>query len=98
MNFLSEEKNHVFAVKVESVVIGFALAYELMRFDGNGNMLYLHQIEVLPEFRNQGMGINLMSHRLEYCKERGFLKLFLISEKSNRSAMALYRDWWHHQV
>lgn len=98
MNFLSEEKNHVFAVKVESVVIGFALAYELMRFDGNGNMLYLHQIEVLPEFRNQGMGINLMSHRLEHCKERGFLKLFLISEKSNRSAMALYRDWWHHQV
>ncbi len=88
--YLANEANYLIVCKQNEQVVGFAYGYELQRFDGQGRMMYLHQIEVLPEYRKQGIGRQLISEFIHICKHRNFLRLFMITNKSNKPSVALY--------
>lgn len=53
-------------------------------------MMYMHAIEVLSEYRKQGIGKALMNELIRICKKNNFVKMFLITEKSNIPAITLY--------
>jgi len=53
-------------------------------------MMYIHQVEVLPEFRQKGIGKQLMEGFIELCKNNNCGRLFLITNKSNVAALTLY--------
>jgi len=88
--FLSSDKNYMLVYRIEDKVAGFAYGYELQRFDGRKNMMYMHQVEVLPEFRKGGIGRKLMEGFIEICKNNDCQRLFLITNKSNTAAVTLY--------
>ncbi|QVK17670.1 GNAT family N-acetyltransferase [Mycoplasmatota bacterium] len=90
IQFLSNDKNHLIIYYVEDKIAGFVLGYELQRFDGKNNMMYMHEIEVLPDYRKKGIGKKLMDSLKEICKNRNVFRIFLITEKSNLPAVALY--------
>lgn len=90
--FLTGENNYLLIYRYKDNIAGFAYGYELQRFDGRNNMMYMHQVEVLPEFRQLGIGKKLMEGFMEICKENGCGRLFLITNKSNESAVALYNS------
>lgn len=46
---------------------------------------------ISPEWRRQGLGIEMMDRVAEQCRVRGVRKLFLEVRSSNASALALYR-------
>lgn len=71
-------------------IIGFAYGYELNRLDSQGDMLYIHEVGVLPEYHRQGIGAELMRNIKSACKLLGICKFFLFMQKSNEAAMGLY--------
>lgn len=90
--FLVNDHNYLLVYEHENKVVGFAYGYELQRFDGRGNMMYMHQVEVHYEFRQKGIGRKLMESFIEICKRRDCDRLFLITNKSNIPAITLYHS------
>lgn len=46
---------------------------------------YISEVMVIPEFQNQGIGKKLIKSTLNYCKENGFIKIFLTAAKGRES-------------
>lgn len=90
--FLSNSSNWIFACIENKRIIGFAYGYELNRLNDIGNMLYIHEISVLPEFHRQGIGKQILNGIRSLCKLTGICKVFLFTEKSNIAACALYES------
>lgn len=90
VSFLSKDANYFLAYIQEERIIGYALAYVLERYDGSAPMMYMHEIEVEVPSRRLGIGRKLLAEMQGICKENGFMKLFLITNKSNEPAVSLY--------
>lgn len=88
--FLMNSKNWIFACVQEEQIIGFAYGYELNRLDNQGNMLYIHEVGVLPQYQRQGIGFQILTDIKKLCKLTGICRLFLITQKHNAAACALY--------
>lgn len=73
-------------------VIGFAYGYNLNRLNNIGNMLYIHEVGVLPEFQRQGIAREILVEIKSLCRSNGICKMFLFTEKSNLPACALYES------
>ncbi len=90
VSFLSKDANYFLAYIQEERIIGYVLAYALERYDGRAPMMYMHEIEVEAPWRRLGIGRKLLAEMQGICKENGFMKLFLITNKSNEPAVGLY--------
>lgn len=90
--FLSQQDNWLFACIENDRIIGFCYGYELNRLNSIGNMLYIHEVGVLPEYQRQGIGKNMLAKIKEQCKSIGICRIFLVTEKSNVAACALYQS------
>jgi len=90
--FLANPMCLIFACIENNRVIGFAYGYELNRLNNIGNMLYIHEVSVLPEFQRQGVGKHILTGVKSLCKLTGICRFFLVTEKSNRAACALYES------
>lgn len=90
--FLSNPMCWIFACIEKNRVIGFAYGYELNRLNNIGNMLYIHEVGVLPEYQRQGVGKQILNGIKSLCKLSGICRFFLFTEKSNRPACALYES------
>lgn len=53
-------------------------------------MLYIHEVGVLPQYQRQGVGYHLLTQLKCICSFNGITKLFLLTERSNAAACALY--------
>ena len=83
-------KNWIFACIQGEQIIGFAYGYELNRLDNRRNMLYIHEVSVLPEYQRQGIGLSILSDIEQLCKLSRICKIFLFTQKHNTAACALY--------
>lgn len=88
--FLSNPMNWVFACIQEEKIVGFAYGYELNRLDNKGDMLYIHEVGVLPQYHRQGIGFEILTGIKKLCKLTGICKFFLFTQKHNIAACALY--------
>jgi len=88
--FLTNPMNWIFSCIQEGKIIGFAYGYELNRLDNKGNMLYIHEVGVLPQYHRQGIGFQLLTGVKYLCKLTGICRFFLITQKHNVAACALY--------
>lgn len=88
--FLLDSKNWLFACIEQDKIIGFAYGYELNRLDSKGNMLYIHEVGVLPQYHRQGIGRSLIEKLAEITAKLGICRFFLSTQKSNLPACALY--------
>lgn len=88
--FLSDPKNWIFACLEEGAVIGFAYGYELVRLDGAGYMLYLHEVGVAEEYWRQGIATRILEGVRTLCALSGICRFFLFTQPDNRKACALY--------
>ncbi|HAS73119.1 MAG TPA: hypothetical protein DCS67_03135 [Clostridiales bacterium UBA8960] len=100
-NFICEENARIFlanpmcwmvACLDEGRVIGFAYGYELNRLNDIGNMLYIHEVGVLPEYQQQGVGKLIFAELKALCKQKRICRIFLFTEKSNQPACGLYES------
>ena len=61
-NIFLNSMNWIFAGVVANQILGSAYGYELNRLDNKGNMLYIHEMGVLPQYQRQGIGHQMLTH------------------------------------
>ena len=89
--FLLNPMNWMFVCIENQQIVGFAYGYELNRLDGKGNMLYIHEVGVLPEFQRLGIGLQILQHIKSLCKLKGICRFFLFTQRHNVAACSLYK-------
>ncbi|MBN2380611.1 GNAT family N-acetyltransferase [candidate division WOR-3 bacterium] len=90
--FLSKETNYLLAAYVGGIFAGFAYAYELDRIEREEPMMFFYSIDVLPEYRRQGVGKRLISELKRICAERNVSKMYVLTDEANAAAMKLYQS------
>ena len=90
-NFVKDKNSYGFIVRNEEKIIGFAFGYVLLKPDGKKSF-YLHAIDIMKIYQNNGYGTGLMKFILEYVKKIGCYKMFLLTNKSNVSACKCYSN------
>lgn len=96
-DFLADSKNVLLVAEEEGTPLGFLLAYRLPRWEQARPMMFLYEIEVLEPYRRQGIGRALMGEIKRRSRQMGCLKLFLITNASNATAMAMYESTGAHR-
>ena len=89
LDFLNGENHFAYIAKTDSAIIGFAYGYLLPKPDGRKD-LYLHAIDVMEAYQNQGHGTELMRFIHSHAKSLGCRKLFLITNTGNAPACRCY--------
>ena len=88
--FLSDERNWLFAAMEDAQIVGFAYGCEVHRPNGT-KCLYIHEVGVMDARQRQGVGTTMMEALKEACRAREIPKFFLYTEQENVGANALYR-------
>lgn len=87
--FIEDETILSYVAVHEEEVIGFTYGYLLKRINSLP-MLYIHSVDVVKEYRGQGVGTLMMTEMLDLKARNKVSKVFLITNKSNKHAVALY--------
>jgi aminoglycoside 3-N-acetyltransferase I len=90
-NFLAQSSNYVMVALVDTNVVGFLLAYELPRLDGQVPMLFVYEIEVDSDYRRRGIGSSLIAKAIDIVKQNKWTKAFVFTNRANSPADALYQ-------
>lgn len=90
--FLANQTNYLLAAYVDNSLAGFLYAYELDRLEQDKPMMFLYSIDVLPEYRRQGIGKRLIVELKRICAERSVSKMFVLTDEENTAAMRLYQS------
>lgn len=53
-------------------------------------MLFIYSIDVIKDYRKQGIGTQLMEQVIQYGKDHQCYKAFVITNRSNKNACLLY--------
>ena len=90
--FLKKETN-ILLVALDGVTpVGFLLAYELDRIDKPNPMILLYEISVDENHRRQGAATALITALKAICRERSVVKMWVLTNESNRAAMRIYES------
>ena len=88
--FLAQPQNWLFACVEEGRILGFCQGYVCARLNGAGGLLYVHELTVLPAYRRRGIGKTMLDMLKIFCRLSGIRRVFLITQRSNLPAVALY--------
>ena len=78
--------------RLQNKPIGFAYGCRLAIPDGTKE-IYLHSIDILPEYQGKGHGTNFFESILSFARENRFSKLFLCSSQSLPAARRIYEKF-----
>ena len=90
--FFEDEKNILLVAYGNSQPRGFLYAYLLEDIKGEQPKMFLYSIDVLESHRRKGIGTELIGVLKRVAKENSCSKIFVITNKSNVAAMALYKN------
>ena len=88
-NFIEDKDCVGFFVYSDQDILGYIYGYILPRLHGRP-MLYIHNVAVKKKYHHLGIGTLLMDTIKEFAKENKMLKIFLITNKSNKEAVGLF--------
>ncbi len=87
--FLHEKNAYGYIAASNGKAVGFAYGYVLNEPSGQ-KVYYLHAIDVMEGWQNQGLGTELVRFVHEHSKALGCRKMFLLTSKRNASACRCY--------
>lgn len=90
--FLQNQKNHVFVASINKIVIGGLTAYEMEMYKNDTSEMFLFEIEVKAQYKQQGVGRLLIQALKDVCKQRNIKQIFVVTSRNNLSALKLYES------
>lgn len=91
-SFLADRRNVLLFAFARRKAVGYLRATELRQLSTRHPQMFLYEITVEEAFRRQGVGKALVNTLLQYCRERGFEEVFVLTDPANVAAVALYRS------
>jgi len=90
--FLSRPNNILIGAYDDNQTVGIGIGYVLDRTETGSPMFYIHDIEVAAHVRRQGVGCKIIDVFIRLARKAGALKMFVITDRDNVAAMALYES------
>lgn len=91
--FIIDDDNYCFVGILEDKIVAFLYGYGMLRPDGK-SMFYIHSVDVLPDYQNNGIGTKLMEYVVNYIKDEGkYYKFFVLTENDNIRACKVYQKF-----
>lgn len=87
--FLEDAAGFAFGAYVDGVPAGLAWGV-CMRYPNGRSVAYLHELDVLDEFRRRGIATMLVERSMTLARERGASRFWLSTGGHNDVAQALY--------
>ena len=88
-SFINEKNAYGYIAVHNGKAVGFAYGYVLNGPDGQ-KVYYLHAIDIMEGWQNQGYGTELVRFIHKHSKTLGCRKMFLLTYKHNASACRCY--------
>lgn len=67
------------------------LVYDYGEYTETNNKLYLSRLIVKKEYRNQGIGQELLKYMIALCKENGYRQITVGVDTANKNAVHIYK-------
>ncbi|HBS47813.1 TPA: GNAT family N-acetyltransferase [Candidatus Dependentiae bacterium] len=90
--FIGSDDNALFIAFWEGKAAGFLTAHRLQRFDKRKAEVLLYEVGVHQNYRRRGIGKALIEEVKKWATEVGADKVWVLTEKGNEAAMAMYRS------
>ena len=89
--FLENDTHHLFIAYEADTAVGFVSGIEMTHPD-KGTEMFLYELEVVEEFRMQGIGKALVSALGNLAKQRNCYGMWVLTDDDNTAGMATYRS------
>ena len=80
----------LFVLRIDGKVVGMANALVTVSTAEGGQVLLLEDVIVRSEHRVRGLGRRLVEHVLDWAREQGMLRVTLLVDRDNQSALNFY--------
>ena len=90
--FLSDARHRLVVAVEENLVVGFVTAVIYLHPDKSAPELWINEIGVTPTYQRRGIGKMLLEALLEDAKQSGCVEAWVLTERANIAAMAMYRS------
>jgi ribosomal protein S18 acetylase RimI-like enzyme len=87
--FLSDPRHHIAVALDSGRVIGFASGVHYVHPDKPAEM-FINEVGVASEYQGRGLGKAIMKTLLDHARSLGCVNAWVLTERSNKAAMALY--------
>ena len=87
---LEDERTLFFVAFEEGTPVGLVLAHELPRRHGDESKLLVYEVDVADGYRRRGIGKALLAELAAVARERGIRRGWVLTDRDNEAAMALY--------
>jgi GNAT superfamily N-acetyltransferase len=84
-------RGRIFVLRNESRIIGMINLLITISTAEGGFVLLLEDLVIKQDHRGQGYGSQLVDYAHRYAKEKGFLRITLLTDKPNARALEFYR-------
>ena len=89
-NALQDDRTYLYVAKTDQQIIAYCLVYKFPSIYSTHNLAYLYDIEVLQEFRQNGIGRALINKLKEQLTKDKVNELWLGTSTGNISGQALF--------
>lgn len=89
---LAKDSFFVFVALVEEKVVGGLTAYTLPQYYSQSPLVYIYDLAVQTQWQRQGIGKQLISGIIHYCKEIGAEEVFVQAEEEDVHAVEFYHS------
>ena len=90
--FLADPRHRLVVALDQNILVGFVSAVIYVHLDKSRPELWINEIGVAPTHQKQGIGKSLMQAILEVAKQAGCSEAWVLTDRANLPAMAMYRS------
>jgi ribosomal protein S18 acetylase RimI-like enzyme len=90
--FLNDPRHKLVVALEDGIVVGFVSAVVYVHPDKPAPELWINEVGVAESHQGQGIGKALMRQTLDVAKEAGCKEAWVLTERDNTAAMALYKS------
>jgi ribosomal protein S18 acetylase RimI-like enzyme len=88
--FLASDIHHLLLALDDGRAVGFVSGVEMTHPD-KGTEMFLYELAVHPDHRNQGVGRALVRALADLAREHGCYGMWVLTDEDNPAALAAYR-------
>jgi aminoglycoside 6'-N-acetyltransferase I len=90
--FLRDPRHRLVVAMDNDVIVGFVSSVIYIHPDKTPPELWINEVGVAPSHQGKGIGKSLMQRTLEEAKRSGCTEAWVLTDRRNQAAMALYKS------
>jgi ribosomal protein S18 acetylase RimI-like enzyme len=85
---LKKKRDYYIVAFVDNKAVGWVIGNTIERFTGKEMLLY--EIDVLSDYRRQGIATALIGYLKHMCKKKGYEEMWVLTDNENSAALKTY--------